>query len=77
MQLSWTNILVIIQIVVFIVGCGVIYGILRTRLDYMEQKLDKHNNFIERVYELESNVKAIWRKMDDICEEFRERNRHE
>lgn len=73
-QINWTDYLAVIQIILLVLGLGIIYGTLKTRLDYMEEKLDKHNNFINRVYELESNVRAIWRRIDDVCEELKWRN---
>ena len=36
----WIGLL--IQLVVYGVSIGVIYGVMRTRLDYIEKKLDKH-----------------------------------
>ncbi len=45
----------VIQLAVYGVSIGTIYGIMRTRLDYIERKLDKHNNVAERVYKLESD----------------------
>ena len=32
------------------------------RLEKLEQKVDKHNNVVERVYRLESRVEALERK---------------
>ena len=75
--MSWTEGLAILQVILLILGLGILYGTFKTRLDYMEEKLDKHNNFINRVYELESNVKAIWRRLDDFCDELKEKTRHE
>ena len=49
----WIGLL--IQLVVYGVSIGVIYGVMRTRLDYIEKKLDKHNNVAERVYKLEAD----------------------
>lgn len=49
----WIGLL--IQLTVYGVSIGVIYGIMKTRLNYIEQKLDKHNNVVERVYKLETD----------------------
>ena len=40
-----------------------IYGVMRTRLDYIEKKLDKHNNVAERVYKLEADSSKILEKI--------------
>ena len=57
----WIGLL--IQLVVYGVSIGTIYGIMRTRLDYIEKKLDKHNNVAERVYKLESDSKVAFEKI--------------
>lgn len=56
----WIGLL--IQLVVYGVSIGTIYGIMRTRLDYIEKKLDKHNNVAERVYKLEADSKVVFEK---------------
>lgn len=57
----WMGLL--IQLVVYGVSIGVIYGVMRTRLDYIEKKLDKHNNVAERVYKLEADSKVVFEKI--------------
>lgn len=57
----WIGLL--IQLVVYGVSIGTIYGIMRTRLDYIEKKLDKHNNVAERVYKLEEDSKVAFEKI--------------
>lgn len=52
----------IIQLVVYGVSIGVIYGTVKTRLNYIEEKLDKHNNVVERVYKLERDQAVIINK---------------
>lgn len=56
----WIGLL--IQLVVYGVSIGVIYGTVKTRLNYIEQKLDKHNNVVERVYKLEQDQAVILEK---------------
>ena len=41
---------------------GAIYGTIKTRLNYIEAKLDKHNNVVERVYKLEQDQAVIMEK---------------
>ena len=56
----WIGLL--IQLVVYGVSFGVIYGTVKTRLNYIEKKLDKHNNVVERVYKLEQDQAVIMEK---------------
>lgn len=49
----------IIQFVIFIFSCGVVYGeikSLRKDLSRIEEKVDKHNNFDRRIVALETTV---------------------
>ena len=56
----WIGLL--IQLVVYGVSIGVIYGTVKTRLNYIEQKLDKHNGVVERVYKLEQDQAVLMNK---------------
>ena len=56
----WIGLLV--QLVVYGVSIGAIYGTIKTRLNYIEAKLDKHNNVVERVYKLEQDQAVIMEK---------------
>lgn len=56
----WIGLL--IQLVVYGVSIGVIYGTVKTRLNYIEKKLDKRNNVVERVYKLEQDQAVIMEK---------------
>lgn len=56
----WIGLL--IQLVVYGVSIGVVYGTVKTRLNYIEQKLDKHNNVVERVYKLEQDQAVLMNK---------------
>lgn len=58
----WIGLL--IQLVVYGVSIGTIYGTVKTRLNYIEQKLDKHNNVVERVYKLETDQAVLFEKQD-------------
>ena len=56
----WIGLL--IQLVVYGVSIGAIYGTIKTRLNNIEAKLDKHNNVVERVYKLEQDQAVIMEK---------------
>jgi hypothetical protein len=47
-----------IQMIVYAVSLGSLGGVVLTRLNYLEKKMDKHNNLIERVYEVEGQQKV-------------------
>ena len=58
----WIGLL--IQLVVYGVSIGAIYGTIKTRLNYIEAKLDKHNNVVERVYKLEKDQAVLDEKQE-------------
>lgn len=48
-----------IQMIVYGITFGVSAGIIKTKLSYIEKKLDKHNHVIERTYALEKHVSLL------------------
>ena len=48
-----------IQMIVYGVSFGTAVGAFTTRLKYIEDKLDKHNQLVERMYLLEKDVALI------------------
>lgn len=40
------------------------------RVEQLEKKVEKHNNFVERIVVLEQNDKAQWRYIDDFKEKL-------
>ena len=58
----WIGLL--IQFVVYGVSIGAIFGKIKTRLNYIEAKLDKHNNVVERVYKLEKDQAVLDEKQE-------------
>ncbi len=71
----WIELL--LQMLMYGVSFGAVYGAVRTKLNYMEKKLEKHNNFAERVIALEQSSKSAHHRIDEIkaeiCREFKER----
>jgi hypothetical protein len=55
-----------VQIMIYCIGFGAIYGTINTRLKYIEQKLDKHNSVVERTYKLEERCKSNTHRLDSI-----------
>lgn len=54
----------LIQLAVYGASVGVIYGTLKTKLNYLEKKLDKHNQVVERVYKLENDTAVMHERQD-------------
>lgn len=48
-----------IQMLVYAVSFGTVYGSFRERLKAMDAKLEKHNQLVERTYHLESEVAVL------------------
>ncbi len=60
-----------IQIVIYAITFGVVYGQLQTKIKYIEKQLEKHNNFIERLYKLEESTKLAHGRIDELKEDLR------
>lgn len=43
------------------------YGTIKTRLNYLEKKLDKHNNVVERMYKAETDI-AVLQKENKVAD---------
>lgn len=43
------------------------------RLDKLDAKVTKHNNYIERLTIAEQSLKSAWHQIDDIKDELREK----
>lgn len=58
--------------------CGTFAGIITSakliayRIGQLEKKVDKHNNFAERIPVIENNLKSVWHNIDEIKEEIKE-----
>lgn len=48
-----------IQMIVYGVSFGTCIGVIKTKLKYIEEKLDKHNNVVERTYKLERDIALL------------------
>ena len=58
----------ILAIVSPIVSVGVIYGIISTKISYLEKKMDKHNCLIERMVVVEQSTKSAHHRIDELKE---------
>lgn len=61
-----------IQMVVYAVSLGSFSGVVLTRLNYLEKKMDKHNNFMERLTKLETRVKSDENILNELKDDVKE-----
>ena len=57
-----------VQIVVYAVSLGSFGGVVLTRLSYLEKKMDKYNNLIERMSCVEQSTKSAHQRIDELRE---------
>lgn len=60
-----------IQLIVYAVSFGIVFGQFQTKIKYIEKQLEKHNHFTERLYKVEESTKAAHSRIDEIKEELR------
>lgn len=58
-----------IQLAVQVVFLAFFAGVVWTKLDYIEQKQDKHNDLIERMYNVEEKARKAHARLDNIEDE--------
>ena len=58
-----------VQILIYVAGFAAMWGNVTTRLNYLEQKMDKHNNLQERMAVVEQSVKSAHHRIEEIKEE--------
>ena len=66
---------VVIYVAVQMVGIGIMVGVVKTQLVYiektiekLEKKQEKYNDVIKRTYKVEGDMSTIIQKMDDHIE---------
>lgn len=59
-----------IQIMLYVLSFGSIYGGVKYQLKTLEEKVNKHNNVIERMYKVEESAKGAHRRIDELREEL-------
>lgn len=60
-----------LQIGIYAVTFGAMYGRFALRLDYLEKKMDKHNKLQDRMAVAEQSVKSAHKRLDELREEVR------
>ena len=61
-----------VQILVYAVTFAATWGSVTQRLKMLEQKVDKHNNVVERMAITEQSLKSAWKQIDEIKEDIKE-----
>ena len=51
---------------------GITYGRFATKLSYLEQKMDRHNNAMERLAVVERDLKSAWHAIDDLKDDLKD-----
>jgi len=55
-----------IQIIINLTTLAFFAGIVWTKLNYIEEKQDKHNDLIERMYHVEESARAAHNRLDEM-----------
>ncbi len=58
-----------LQILIYALSFGAMWGNFSARLHYLEQKMDKHNNLQSRMAVVEMSAKSAHHRLDDIKED--------
>ena len=58
------------QILIYVAGFAAMWGNVATRLNYLEQKMDKHNNLQERMAVVEQSRKSAHYRINDILDKM-------
>jgi hypothetical protein len=55
-----------VQMIVYAVSIGSFAGVILTKIGYLEKKMDKHNELVERMATVEQTCKSAHKRLDDI-----------
>ena len=58
-------IMLILNIIVYGVSLGALYGGIKVRLDNLEKKVDLHNHLVERMYKAESRLNMLEKEVEE------------
>ena len=62
---------------VYAVSFGIMYGSFKTKLDYLEKKMDKHNQLQDRMAVVEQSVKSAHHRINELKDDVKEELRNE
>jgi hypothetical protein len=55
-----------VQIIIYALSMGTVFGTFKTKLNYLEKKMDKYNNIQERMICAEQSVKSAHYRLDEL-----------
>lgn len=58
-----------LQILIYALSFGAMWGNFSTRLNYLEKKMDKHNDLQSRMAVVEASAKSAHHRLDEMHEE--------
>ena len=58
-----------VQIIIYALSFGCVYGKFSARLNYLEKKMDKHNQLQDRMVAVEQSAKQAHHRLDELREE--------
>ena len=61
---------VIIAVASPVISVGMFAGVIMTKINYLEKKMDKHNNLIERMAKVEASSASAHHRIDDLKDEI-------
>ena len=60
-----------IQLIIYAISLGSFGGIIVTRINYLEQKIDRYNGIKDRITMLEQSVKSAHHRLDELKEDIK------
>jgi hypothetical protein len=66
-----------IQIIIYALSFGCVYGSFSTRLKYLEKKMDIHNQLQDRMVAVEQSAKQAHHRLDELRDELHDEERRE
>ena len=63
-----------VQLVVYVATFSYMWGNVKTRLDVLEKKMDKHNQMQDRLAVVESSLSSVHHRVNELREDIRKRD---
>lgn len=60
-----------LQILIYALSFGTMYGRMSTEMKWMKEKLDRHNSFQDRLVRNEESCKSMHHRLDEHCDSER------
>lgn len=66
-----------LQILIYVALFSRTYGTFKTKLEYLEEKMEKHNKLQDRMAVVEQSAKSAHKRLDELKTDIREEHKHE